>query len=346
MNFPKGIEGDYIETSDDNLFFDVKGVHHPKERLICFLRFVPDPTGNRLRKGIQYTKIYELSRRYDFLRKNYPDYLFYSPGLDLEVQGVQRKKIKKIYTPWEYFRDLAIDDKLNDTELISKKLCELLISEGSVPFNSIGITGSPMIGLNTADSDIDLIIYGTKVSLELQEKLPSIFARSSQLRKYLPEEFKTHYNWRAGGSGVAYADFLTSEKRKLHQGKFHGKEFFIRYLKSPKDWKGQFSDYNFKDCGRIRLKAKIVDSKDSIFTPCSYKISVNKIFKKFLSKDWVDPRNIKEITSFRGRFIEHAKKGEEVLAVGKLEKVSFQEKEEWFRILLTSQENDQLIVIN
>ena len=35
MDIPKGIEGDYIETKDNHLFFDVKGLHHPKDRKIC-----------------------------------------------------------------------------------------------------------------------------------------------------------------------------------------------------------------------------------------------------------------------------------------------------------------------
>ena len=44
----KGIEGDYIETKD-NLFFDVKGILHPKDRKICFIRFYPHSDGDRVK---------------------------------------------------------------------------------------------------------------------------------------------------------------------------------------------------------------------------------------------------------------------------------------------------------
>ena len=58
-------------------------------------------------------------------------------------------------------------------------LCQLLINKGNLSKNSIGITGSTMIGLNTEVSDIDLIIYGTETSLKFQENLAQIFEKSN-----------------------------------------------------------------------------------------------------------------------------------------------------------------------
>jgi len=138
---------------------------------------------------------------------------------------------------------------------------------------------------------------------------------------------------------------MISEKRKLHQGKFHGIDFFIRYIKRPEDWKGNFYDYRYKNYGRLKIKAKITDSKDSIFTPCSYKIKCLKMLDSQLISNKIDVKDIYEINSFRGRFCEHAKEGETVLVEGKLEKVNFQDKEEYFRILLTDQINDKMIIL-
>ena len=82
MSFLKGIEGDYIETKKDNLIFDVKGLLHPKDCKICFLRFYPTPQGDRVRYGKNYRKIYDLKQRYQFLKDNFPKYFFYSKELD------------------------------------------------------------------------------------------------------------------------------------------------------------------------------------------------------------------------------------------------------------------------
>ena len=344
MALMKGIEGDYIETNN-NLFFDVKGLLHPKDRIICFIRFYPNPSGDRTKDGIKYSKIYDLNKRYEFLRTNFPKYLFYSNELDLELQGVTLEDIKKIYTPREYFKNLYQRTNLTRLEELSKELCELFIVDGGVPEDSIGISGSPMVGLHKDYSDIDIIIYGTENGLQFQENLNDILTDCGFCRKYNSQEFITHYKWRAGGSDVSFNDFVKSEQRKLHQGMYKGYDFFIRYIKSPKDWNGVFSDFKYSNIGRIKLKAKISDATNSIFTPCSYKIDLIKIIESDIPFD-DKKQNLSEISSFRGRFCEHAKNGENIIVEGKLEKVSFKNKEIYYRILLTDQVKDKLIIQN
>jgi len=346
MKIPKGIEGDYLETKQDHLFFDIKGIHHPSDRKICFLRFYPDQNGDRIKDGIKFKKIYSLDERYSKLREEYPQYLFFSKNFDLELQGVKLEDIKQIYTPRTYFKKLKDKNELTETEIQSKNLCELLIHKSDIPENSIGISGSPMIGLNKKSSDIDIVIYGTQVSLEFQDKLKSIFQASNNCRMYNLEEYRTHYNWRVGGSDISFNDFLKSEKRKLHQGKFYGIEFFIRYIKSPEDWNGTYYDYKFKNLGRIKIKAKITDSTNSIFTPCSYKIERLKVIESKIITKNINLKNLNEINSFRGRFCEQASKGDKVLVEGKLEEITFRNNKSYLRILLTDQVQDKMIIIN
>jgi len=339
------IEGDYIETKEDNLFFDVKGLFHPNNFKICFLRFFPHAYGERIKNNIHFKKVYNLNERYAILREKYPKYLFFSKQLDLEVQGVKTEDIAMIYTPRGFYRKLKEGNKLTGIQKHSKDLCDLFISEGNLSENNIGITGSTMIGLNTEDSDIDIIIYGTESSLKFQGKLAEIYERTNKLRKYNISEYESHYNWRVGGSGIYFKEFFKIEKRKQHQGKFGKFDFFIRYIKSPEDWKGNFYDYKYKNCGRIKLKANIIDSKDAIFTPCSYKINPLKILESSVISKNLNIRDINEVNSFRGRFCEQAREGETVLVEGKLEKVNFKNTIEYYRILLTDQIKDKLLIL-
>ncbi|MFX0001320.1 MAG: nucleotidyltransferase domain-containing protein [Candidatus Hermodarchaeota archaeon] len=345
MKFIQGIEGDYIETKKDHLFFDVKGLLHPDEYIICFLRFFPAPEGERIKDDIKFRKIYNLEERYALLREKYPNYLFFSRELDLEVQGVKKEEIKKIYTPRIFFKKLLEKNLLSSIELRSRELCELFISQGNLSEDSIGITGSTMVGLNTKDSDIDIIIYGTQASLNFQEKLERLFKKSNKIRKYNKYEYKIHYEWRFGGSDIPFGDFLKSEQRKQHQGKFMDKDFFVRYIKSPEDWKGNFYDYKYKNLGRIKLKAEIINSEDSIFTPCSYKINPLTILNSDINLENIKTDDISEINSFRGRFCEQAREKETVLVEGKLEKVMFKNELEYFRILLNNPIQDKMIII-
>lgn len=346
MKIIEGIEGDYIETKEDNLFFDVKGLTHPNNYKICFLRFFPHPDGERIRNNIIFKKVYDLRERFAILREKYPKYLYFSKQLDLELQRVETKDIAKIYTPRDFYRKLLRENSLSALEKDSKDLCDLFISEGNLNENSIGISGSAMIGLNTEDSDIDIIIYGTEASLEFQKKLKNLFESINRLRKYNIDEYKSHHDWRVGGSDISFQDFLKFEKRKLHQGKFRDYDFFIRYIKSPKDWNGNFYDYKYKNCGRIKLKAEIVDSENAIFTPCSYKIDPQKIIERSDKSKNVKISKIYEINSFRGRFCEQAQEGERVMVEGKLEKVNFKNTKEYYRILLTDQKKDKMLILN
>ncbi|MHA1489892.1 MAG: hypothetical protein ACTSRI_09570 [Promethearchaeota archaeon] len=346
INSIEAIEGDYLETKEDNLIFDVKGLFHPNNRKICFLRFYPAPEGDRIREGVKYKKIYDLKDRYSFLREKFPKYLFFSKELDLELQGVRNEDIKKIYTPREYLKTISDKDNLTNIEKYSIMLCELFLDDGGIPKNSIGITGSSMVNLNRHDSDIDLIIYGTKTSLEFQDNLKRILEAHNNCRPYNSEEYKKHFQWRAGGSSIAFKDFIKSEKRKLHQGKFYGIDFFIRYIISPEDWQGNYYDYQYKDMGRIKLTAEIINSTDSIFTPCSYKIKVNEVLNISVKSSEINFDNIREVNSFRGRFCEQAIKGENVLVEGKLEEVNFKNEKKYYRILLRDQVLDKMILLS
>ena len=344
MKIPLGIEGDYIETKESSLFLDVKGLFHPKDRKICFLRFIPNDDGDRVKDGIKYKKVYDLEERYNLLRNNFPKYLFFSPEYDVELQCVKNEDIKRIYSPREYLKSLKEIEKLTTIEELSLELCKLFSAEGKIPKDQIGITGSPMIGLNLRDSDIDLIIYGTKCSNDFQYHLRDLFSKKNQLRMYNLEEYKAHHKWRVGGSDITFDQFIKTEKRKLHQGKFHDRDFFIRYIKSPSDWEGDYYQYQFKNLGRISLIAEALDVEDSIFTPCSYKIDCLKINKIQIDSIKYQEK-INEVVSYRGRFCEQAKQGEKFLIEGKLEKVIYKD-EEHYRIILTDQKLDKMLLIS
>ncbi|MEJ2248718.1 MAG: hypothetical protein P8Y70_07690 [Candidatus Lokiarchaeota archaeon] len=343
MKFPKGIEGDYLETNE-GLIFDIKGLLHPNDRKICFIRFYPDQNGDRTRNNLKYKKIYDLEERYTFLRKNFPEYLFYSKQNDLELQGVEISKIKNIYTPRSHLKKLQSNKKLSKIDTQSIELCNLLIKEGNLNFYNIGITGSTMVGLNKKTSDIDLVLYGTEISHKFQNNLQRLFSsKKDNFRKYNKSEFKKHYKFRASGSGIGFNEFLRSEKMKLHQGKFKNTDFYIRYLKSPEDWKGTYNDFIYENLGRISLKAKIINSKDSIFTPSTYKINVLKLYPSQNSFKNSKLNEITEINSYRGRFCEHAEKNDLVFVEGKLEKVNFKDSETYYRVLLGNKPNDKMI---
>jgi len=51
----KAREGDFIETFE-GLIFDVKGLIHPPNRIIAFLRYFPDEKGERKKNSKRYRR--------------------------------------------------------------------------------------------------------------------------------------------------------------------------------------------------------------------------------------------------------------------------------------------------
>jgi predicted nucleotidyltransferase len=89
----------------------------------------------------------------------------------------------------------------------------------------------------------------------------------------------------------------------------------------------------------VKIEAVVVDDSEAIFTPCTYKIEDVKI----VEGPKLQP--ITEIASFRGRFCEQARKGEAVVAQGKLEHVTdHRSGEEYFRLLLGNKPTDYMIL--
>ena len=108
-------EGDFIETIE-GLIFDVKGLVHPPDRIIAYLRYIPDPSGDRIRKGIAYRKVYSLNEREAILRRYYPQYIRFDPIFGMEMQGVPKKRILKVYRPQEALQALMEKSILSDLE--------------------------------------------------------------------------------------------------------------------------------------------------------------------------------------------------------------------------------------
>ncbi|MFX0211438.1 MAG: hypothetical protein ACFFDT_36000, partial [Candidatus Hodarchaeota archaeon] len=115
LNNDQPVEGYFLTTKED-LIFDVKGLIHPKRRVISFLRYVPVdllPTDflyknmtQRNIEGRQFYKIYSLKARYKILQEFFPQYLYYEENADLLLQAVPNNSIKLIHHPIEFVRKL------------------------------------------------------------------------------------------------------------------------------------------------------------------------------------------------------------------------------------------------
>ena len=334
----KACEGDVIETID-NIFFDVKGMVHPPGRVVAFIRFVPDPNGDRKRNGKTYRKVYALSERYTLLRKAFPQYLVYNQVFNEHLCEVPVKTLKHHYKPVNRLRELRQGDKLDEAESQALRFVELLKKTANVSWSKLGISGSILVKLHTEASDIDPVVYGSETCYKVYSALGSLLKDSEgSVKPYSLRQLKELFDFRSKDTAMRFEDFVRTESRKVLQGKFMGRDYFIRCVKDWNEIEEKYGTILYKPVGYAKIKAKVIEDSEAIFTPCRYKINSMEIL------EGTRIEAIEEIVSFRGRFCEQAKKGETVIAQGKVEKLQKEGEREHYRLLLGSKVSDHMIL--
>ena len=333
----KAREGDLVETIDDNTF-DVKGFVHPPDKVIAFIRFTPDSNGDRKRGETHYRKVYALHERYELLKQKFPQYLVFDPVFSQWLCEVPVEAVTRHYEPAAYLRQLRRKSRLGELEKQALELAELLHAESGVDWGSLGISGSLLAGLHTPTSDIDLIVYGSKSCQKVYGKLRTLAQRAKgKLKLYSRQDLGKLFDFRSKDTSMEFADFVRTESRKLLQGKFHEKDYYIRCVKAWDEVSERYGTVQYDPVGEARLRATVLDDSEMIFTPCTYQIYDTKILQGNCA------RSPREIVSFRGRFCEQARKGEEVVACGMIESVKTANAEH-FRLIIGNKPSDFMIL--
>ncbi|MHA1110031.1 MAG: hypothetical protein ACTSRE_02955 [Promethearchaeota archaeon] len=344
---PFAFEGDFLET-ENGLIFDVKGILHPKNRKIAYLRYIPARIFNpefqnakkqekdAIKKHIEqkyeisvsdirfgkevYVKIYDIPSRFKILSHFKPEYIYRSELYEFPLQSVPNQDIKMIHAPDKFLKNTL--QSTTDTTLIN--LIDFLQTGGNIPFNHIGLSGSSMVELEEKKSDYDIIIYGEKESKTVHSFLEGKFAqaqllalKNSKIQAYRGRNLRKHYKTRASGFSINFKDFVVTERKKTHQFLIDGKDVFIRYIKFHRTNAvlPQFEDFSFKHLGRVSLNGTIIEDSQSIFTPGTYMIKIAEIIK---GNELITEKII-EIFTLRGRFLEQGRNGDIVHIEGKLE---------------------------
>ncbi|MFQ5710669.1 MAG: hypothetical protein ACE5GD_02695, partial [Candidatus Geothermarchaeales archaeon] len=296
-------EGDFLETVE-GLIFDVKGLVHPPERVVAYLRYVPDAEGDRERGGVRYRKVYPLEERTQVLEERWPRYVYFDEVYNRRLQGVPLERIKHVYRPVEGLRELRKRSRLDDVEARAVELLDLLRSATDLPWRCLGVSGSLLTGLHVRGSDIDPVVYGVEASERVWEALRSLLHGPYGIQRYDESDLRRLYEFRSMERGMSFEDFLRHEGRKVLEGRFMGVDYFIRCVKRWDEVGERYGENVYYPVGDTVLRATVEDDGECIFTPCKYLIKDVEVLE---GRAELPPS---EIVSFRGRFCEQVFEGE------------------------------------
>ncbi|MDH7593800.1 MAG: DNA polymerase subunit beta [Methanomicrobiales archaeon] len=274
---------DFVEDHDGWLY---SVATYDNDPLIgCLLRYVPDPTGERLRTdGTRYRKL-SFEEAYRLVEEKKPAY----SGL---VQRVPLEDLRRILKP---------EEEVGAVCARNPRVARL-ISRFDLPAGSYGCTGSLLCGLEHAGSDIDLVMYGDawfEARRQLREAI-----RRGELQEIDFGMWRTIYEKRR--PAIPFQVFLFHERRKWNRGQFEGTYFDLLYtrayeeLPSPPVKKG-------RSLGRMRLEAVVRDAGHAMDSPAVYE---------------VEHRDVHRVLSFTHTYAEQAREGEVIQACGVCEELN------------------------
>ncbi|MCW4049650.1 MAG: hypothetical protein NWE89_07920 [Candidatus Bathyarchaeota archaeon] len=323
-------EGDYVKTVE-GLFFAVKGNRHPEDKVITYLRYIPDPDGDRTHDGAVYRRVYDLETTTKYLKEKHPYYLNHIEWLDRTLQSVPLNHIEKVFKPVEKLQEILVNQETSLEQEITR-FVNRLSDESAVPTIAFGVSGSLLIELDTPESDIDLNVYGREAGLSVYRALKRLREHEDWITPYDSETIREVLNARWGATGRDLDKLAVIETRKVLHGLISGIDYFIRLVSEEVDSTKSVSR------GTVTIKARVADSSDSIFTPCTYRVDdVDYLRNGFIGK-------VSELKSYRGKFTEQAKEGDIVEVRGTIEEVQAPEKN-FFRIIL-GEKSDYLVPVS
>ncbi len=330
---------DFLSTKE-GFFFCVVGPYHPSDRVISYLKYLPDAKGRwrkgkiRLKRVMPKYTIPSLLNTFSLLRNSHPHYLFFSPVYNITMTALQKERIAEHFKPESKLAEISKKPQLDSIQKKVVRLVSSLSQLSNVDIDNFGITGSILLDIhNPAFSDIDITVYGTDNSYAVKNALKeALLTGSSGLKCFGREKLKQWYSTKAKNHPLSLVDAKHVYERKWNIGVFDGTMFSIHPVKLEQELSEKYGDKTYNPAGSIIVKAVVADSQDSIFLPAVYQLGEIEV------KDGVNI-DVKEVVSYEGLYDSLAEKGEAIEARGKLEYVlDNRTGEKYARVLVGSPE--------
>lgn len=279
---------DFIET-EQGLIFAVVSYHPHHQKVGCFLRYIKDDNG--------WHKV-DTEQANRLLERHYPEFLYYSSQFDAAFHAVSVDKISHHHRPEQRLQHLLNQPA---TDPLEHKLHNLIaiFRQYGIDTETIGLTGSMLIGQQKATSDIDLVIYGRQAFHRCREAVKQ--AIEDNLLQQL-DKFNMQENYQRRDSELDFASFSWHEYRKFNKALIDGSKFDIGMVCLNDEL--DIEHRHFLKRGIKTIQCRVTDDSRAYDFPARYQ---------------VDNALTPEVISFTHTYVGQVEKGEFIEVCGALE---------------------------
>ncbi len=258
-------DGDTLITRD-NLIFYAFGYEHPKERVFSFLKYIPSNMKAHfqlrfLKKHwklgavelLRPEKLYtaqNYQRLLETFRGYFPHYVYFCPLRGKEIVNVPRQLIRKVYVPSESLQTLIEGKRKDRLQKLALELASFLSDGSGVPLEDFGIHGSVGLNMHTAESDIDLVVYGSDNFRNLEKTI----------NRLVEEDMLT------------YILNNKLDRMRKHRGRYKGQRFVYNAVRKTEKITSKYGDHRYLPVKPVTFSAQIVADNEAMFRPAVYQI--------------------------------------------------------------------------
>ena len=305
-------DGDTFVTKEGFVFY-VFGYEHPKNRVLSFLKYIPSHLKphfpirfleQKWKLGnvelVRSEKLYTAQNHQKLLetfRSDFPQYIYFCPYRGKDVISVPLRLVKKIYAPRECLQTLFEKKRKDGLQKLALELTSLLSAESGVPLEDFGIHGSIALNMHTKQSDIDLVVYGSRNFRSLEGAVDKLVEEGT----------------------LKYIFTKRLDRARKHRGRYKDKRFVYNAVRKTEEIKFKYGDYKYFPLKPVTFSCEVIDDTEAMFRPAVYQIANHQPLESVsrLEKNETPTK----VVSMIGYYRNVARRGDRVKVSGTLERV-------------------------
>ncbi|WP_026416361.1 hypothetical protein [Actinomadura oligospora] len=295
------------------IIYKVIGDSHPGSHYLGYVKYHPDPHGDRHLFGVTYRCNSVVSKAVGILADR-PECYVYSDAVGCVITGVPRDDVVHHYSCRQALAAILADPALVRDSATGRDLLAIIdAADTAGAADLIGVTGSFLVGCFNGRSDIDLVCYGPDGYAAARD----LFTDRALIHPYEGDDLHRLYLRRAKYmAGSSFTALMRQEARKLQGLTPSGAHINCEPLRVDGD--KTFTDVIVKEIGEIELLATVTDHAHGLATPALYGITVDTVIGSTVDDPETFAPRITHMRSYLGAYTGAFRDGDAVYLHGKL----------------------------